>query len=323
MLRRRNLLACAFCAAAAARPVAAQPDATPAPQRLMPYAPEELQRRGARLAQHMPRLFADDLRARLPAPWPERLHDVTLDLPAGEEGELPPLHFAAFTGARLVQAPLRTLLFLEDLAGLWAHLERRRCGLEPAQRYMAMLFVKPADGERPPGPLAAFGLDERIYEDSQVKDTSNKLLNSAVFFLLAHELGHIALDHWPGMVGLPAQRQEREADAFALDACAAVRLAPIGLGMYFTAAAVIEGQQAGHPLTPARLNALAMALRERRRYFVDRGERDPTRAAQAVTAVAGQLEQVGETLERPGLRVLLQRRAAATGWADLRGSCPA
>lgn len=314
MMRRRPLFACAFCLAAAPARAQARP---------MPYAPEELRRRGERLARNMPGLFAEDLRAQLPDPWPARLRDVTLTLPAGEEGELQPLHFAAFPMTREVQAPLRTLLFLDDLSGLWAHLERRRCGHDAAQRYMAMLFLKPPEGARPPGPLAAFGLDDRIYEDPFVKDVSNKLLNSAVFFMLAHELGHLALEHRPGMVGLASQQQEREADAFALEACAAVRLAPLGLMMFFAAAAAIEGQQTTHPLSGSRINALAFALRERPRLYVDRAERDAARAGQVVTYVAGQLEVVGEVLDRPGIRALLHRRAAATSWAELREACPA
>lgn len=288
----------------------------------MPFAPEELRARGARLARNLPALFAEDLRAQLPAPWPARLADVALALPAGEEGELQPLHFAAIPARREVQLPLRTLLFLDELAGLWAHLERRRCGHEMAQRYMAMLFLRPPEGARPPGPLAAFGLDERIHGDPFVRDVAAKLLGSTVFFLLAHELGHLALGHWPGMVGLAAQRQEREADGFALEACAAARLAPLGLVMFFAAAAAIEGEQTTHPLSGSRINAIALAMRERPRLFVDRAERDVARAAQTIVQVAAQLEIVGEALDRPGLRALMLRRAAATSWADLRAACP-
>jgi hypothetical protein len=315
MRRRHFLLSCPFCAAGTARAAA-----VPRP---MPYAPEELRRRGARLARNMGAFFSEDLRAQLPEPWPARLANVRLTLPAGEEGELQPLYFSAYPAERLVMAPLRTLLFLDDLAGLWASLERRRCGHDAAQRYMAMLFLRAPVGPRPPGPLAAFGLDERIYDDAFVKDVGNKLFGSAVFFMLAHELGHLALDHRPGMLGLASQQQEREADAFALEACAAVRLAPLGLIMFFAAAAAIEGQQTTHPLSGSRVHALAMGLRQRPRSFVDLAERDPARAAQSITYVASQLEIVAEGLDRPGIRALMHRRAAATAWSELRTSCPA
>lgn len=315
MHRRLLLLACPLCAVGAA-------SAAPVP-RPMPYAPEELRRRGAELARSVAGMFDAALRAQLPEPWPAQLGDVRLALPAGEEGDLQPLHFASFPAERTVMAPLRTLLFLEDLAGLWAWLERRRCGPDAAQRYMAMLYLRPPEGPRPPGPLAAFGLDERIRDDPLVKAQADRLSSSAVFFMLAHELGHLAHEHRPGMVGLVAQIQEREADAFALDACAAARLAPLGLGMFFAAAAAIEGQQTTHPLSGSRVHALAMGLRQRPRSFLGRAERDPARAAQAVTALATQLELVAEGLDRPGIRALMYRRAAATGWDELPRACPA
>jgi hypothetical protein len=313
-MRRRGFLACAFCAAAA--PARAQP-------RLMPFSPEELRTKGVRLARNVPGLFAEDLRDQLPPPWPARLRDVRLAIPAGEEGELAPWHFDALPASRTVRVPLRTLVFLDEMSGVFAQLERRRCGHDAALRYMGLLVAHPPAQGRPPGPFAAFGLTERIHDDPFVKDVSEKLLGSTVFFMLAHELGHLALGHRPGLTGLASQRQEAEADAFALDACTAVRLFPGGLAMFFTLVASIEGAQSTHPLSGSRLNAIAAALRAQPRSFVDRAERDVARATRAVAGLAGELETIGRTVDDPAIRAAFFRRAAETRWDKLPLMCRA
>jgi hypothetical protein len=312
-MHRRAYLGCACCAAA---PAAAQ-------QRLMPFAPDELRTKGVRLARNLPGLFAEDLRARLPQPWPARLRDVRLAIPAGEEGELAPWHVDALPAARTVRAPLRTLVFVDEMSGLFAHPQRRRCGHDAALRHMGLLVAHPPAGGRPPGPLGAFGLTERIHDDAFVKDVSNKLLGSTVFFMLAHELGHLALGHRAGLTGLASQRQEAEADAFALEACAAVRLLPGGLAMFFTLVASIEGAQSTHPLSGSRLNAIAAALRAQPRSFVDRAETDVARATRVVAGLAGERETIGRTVDDPAIRAAFFRRAAETRWDRLPAFCPA
>lgn len=313
-MRRRSFLGCAFCAGFA--PAAAQ-------NRLMPFSPEELHSKGARLLRNVPGLFAEDLRDQLAPPWPARLRDVRLALPAGEEGELPPWHFDALPATRTVRAPLRTLVFLDEMSGVFAHLERRRCGHDAALRYMGLLVAQPPPRGRPPGPLEAFGLTPRIQEDRFVADVSEKLLGSTVFFMLAHELGHLALGHRPGLTGLASQRQEAEADGFALEACASVRLLPAGLVMFFTLVASIEGPQSTHPLSGSRLNAIAAALRAQPRSFVDRAETDVARATRVVAGLAGELETIGRTVDDPAIRREFLRRAAEANWEKLRLACPA
>jgi hypothetical protein len=314
MLGRRGFLGCALCAGAV--PAAAQ-------TRLMPFAPEELRSKGARLARNVPGLFAEDLRDQLAPPWPARLRDVRLAMPMGEEGELPPWHFDAQPATRTVRAPLRTLVFLDEMSGLFAYLERRRCGHDAALRYMGLLVARPPERGRPPGPLEAFGLTERIHDDAFVKDVSEKLLGSTVFFMLAHELGHLALGHRPGLTGLASQRQEAEADGFALEACASVRLFPGGLSMFFLLVASIEGPQATHPLSGSRLNAIAAALRAQPRSFVDRAETDVARATRVVAGLANELDTIGRTVDDPAIRAAFFRRAAETRWDKLRFACPA
>jgi hypothetical protein len=316
MIPRRAFLACGCCAALGFAARAA------AQARPMPFAPEELRRRGPRYAQWVQEVFRLDLVAQLPPPLPAQLADVRLATPAGEEGELIPLFFAAAPGTRTVVLPLRTLIFLDELAGLWAWLERRRCGHDPAFRYIAMLTKPMPGGARPPGPYAAFGLTETaLMQDAFVKDVSNKLLSSTVFFMLAHELGHLHHRHRGGAQGLASQQQEREADAFALDAAAAVRLFPGGLSMFFATAALLEGGQSTHPLSGSRLEAIADGMRRRPRSFVDRDSRNLERDTRAVATLAEDVALIGRTVDDPSIRALLVRRGAETGFSALAGLC--
>ncbi len=311
-MRRRAFLACACCAPA---PLAAQP------ARLMPFAPEELRAHAARFGPPVQAMFREDLVARLPPPWPARAAGVTLAMPAGEEGELPPLFFAAEPATRRIILPARSLLFLDEFCGLYAWLERRRCGEHWARRYAVMLHAAPADGRRPPGPLAAFGLDERIYQDAFVRNVSRRLLSTTVFFMLAHELGHVVLGHREAR-GLASQAQEREADAFAMQAMAAVREFPGGLAVFFAVAALLEGEQSTHPLSGSRVNAIAAQMRARPAAFVPLDAPDPRRDAQRTEAMAGELEIVGGVIDRPGHREMLLDWARRTDWAGLRAACP-
>src|SRR5262249_37589497 len=143
-----------------------------------------------------------------------------------------------------------------------------------------------------------------------VKDLSNKLFAGTMFFLLGHELGHIARRHAGGATGIHSQAQEREADAYALDAMAIVGFEPLGLAYFFTAAAMMEGGQTTHPLGGSRGEAAAQAVEKRPRAFVDRGERDPDAWVPRLLDLARQLRATIPLADDP------QQRAALAGTAS-------
>jgi hypothetical protein len=320
MIGRRTLLGgCGELIAFAAMQARAQQP------RLGPFAKEALEAVRGTYEPYIRGMLAGDLLARLPPAMRGPLGVVRLDIPA----EMPTafgsdpafvLNVASVPAARQVILPLRTAVWLEEYFALMAYLERRKCQdrLTIALLYDAKLATGGRDGVRPPGPLAAFGLDDSVYNDAFVKDLSNKLHASTVFFLLAHELGHIARGHVGGASGIHSQMQEREADAYALDAMATVGLEPLGLAYFFTAAAMMEGGQTTHPLSGSRVEAAALALEARPRAFVDRGEPNPDAWVPRLLENARNLRATMPLIDDAAQRAGMLGLAGKISFADLR-----
>jgi hypothetical protein len=139
-----------------------------------------------------------------------------------------------------------------------------------------------------------------------------------MFFLLAHELGHIARGHAGGATGIHSQIQEREADAYAFDAMATVGAEPLGLAYFFTAAAMMEGGQTSHPLSGSRVEAAARALEARPRAFVDRSEPNPDAWVPRLLDLARQIRATIPLVDDPQQRADLMRTAGRIDFANLR-----
>jgi hypothetical protein len=291
--------------------------------RLGPYTGEALEAVRGEYEPYLQGLFREDLVARLPPAMRAPLGEVHLNIPAEMPAALGSdpafvLNVGAVPAARQIFLPLRTARWLEEYFALAAEFERRKCPdrLTISLIYDAMLIG--GSGARPPGPLEAFGLDDSVYNDAFVKDVSNKLFASTVFFLLAHELGHIARGHAGGATGIHSQIQEREADAYALDAMATVGAEPLGLAYFFTAAAMMEGGQTTHPLSGSRVEAAARALEARPRAFVDRSEPNPDAWVPRLRDLARQIRTAIPLADDPQQRSELMQTAGRINFADLR-----
>lgn len=131
-----------------------------------------------------------------------------------------------------------------------------------------------------------------------IDNLSAQILKSQVYFLLAHEIGHILLYHDPTATGAASRAQELEADDFALDAFAAIGTAPLGMTTWFYAARYLDptGAEVDHTTHPV--------FSERLRAFADRLAADPAafghsepdfEAAKArVAYVVGELRRMAE-----------------------------
>jgi len=302
----------------AALPAGAEP-------RLGPYSTTELEAVRGQYEPVLQGMFGQDLVARLPPTMRAPLGQVKLNIPA----EMPAgpgidpafvLNVGAVPAARQIYLPLRTAVWLDEYFGLAAHLEQRKCPdrLTISLIYDAMLTRSGGDGARPPGPFAAFGLDKRVYDDAFVKDVSNKLFGDTVFFLLAHELGHVARGHAGGATGIHSQIQEREADAYAFDAMATVGAFPLGLAYFFTAAAMMEGGQTTHPLSGSRVDAAARALEARPRAFVDHSEPNPDAWVPRLLDLARQIRLAIPLADDPQQRAEMLQTAGRIDFAGLR-----
>jgi len=319
MIGRRSLFGgCCALILLAALPARAEP-------RLGPYTTNELEAARAEYEPYLRGVFGGDLLARLPptmrAPLGEVQLKIPTEMPAGL-GTDPAfvLNVGAVPAARQIYFPLRTAVWLEEYFALTAHLERRKCPdrLTIMLMYDVMLTRSGGDGVRPPGPLGAFGLDKSVYGDAYVKDLSDKLFADTVFFLLAHELGHIARGHAGGATGIHSQIQEREADAYALDAMATIGEFPLGLAYFFTAAAMMEGGQTTHPLSGSRIDAAARALEARPRAFVGPSETNPDAWVPRLLDVARQLRLAIPLADNAQHRAEMLETAGRINFAGLR-----
>jgi hypothetical protein len=207
---------------------------------------------------------------------------IKLPMPDGPRS---PLNFYSSPSCPTVNLPLFSLLFLEDLTTAYAWLYSKNYSLETIDEYLAMLHFKPAEafpGERYSAPLAALGVPAEAWKEPAVGELGLRFRNSAVAFILAHELGHIALHHrgYGGISREEARRNEGAADAFALAVMAHTKTIPMGAVLFFQAQAYTmpslglykaQGRsvedwdkamrdEITHPLTPDRLSAIAVSL---------------------------------------------------------------
>jgi hypothetical protein len=286
-----------------------------------PFSLDELQRSAPAYTKWISGVFYWDLLGRLLPEQRDQLGDVHLDVPLEMQGVLDPgfvLNIASDPLSRRVVAPIRTIRWLDEYCGLIPYLE----GTGSDQRtvlpliYDAMLAL-PNKSERPPGPFAAFKLGDWIYKDPRVKDTSNKLLNSSIAFLLAHELGHLAHNHQGGLSGKRSQSQEREADEYAFDIMAQIGINPIGLVFLFAAAAMMECGQQTHPLSGTRVIAAAEQMEKRPRSFIDHSESDPESWVPVVLGEAKQIRDVISLIDQTERRADIMRTAQNTRFDQL------
>jgi Peptidase U49 len=208
--------------------------------------------------------------------------DLPLRAPSGN-----PLDFFAYgtgDGPRIAM-PVQSLLFVEDLCTAYAWLQQNGYSLETVDEYLTMLKYREAaafpDGRYPP-PLVVLGIPADAASDPAVNNLALRLRNSAYAFILAHELGHIVLNHrgYSGITMEQARANEAAADQFALDALQRTATIPMGAVLFFQAQAYAmpnlgQFRAAGkssqewenavrknmtHPLTADRITAIAVNL---------------------------------------------------------------
>ncbi len=285
------------------------------PDRLGPFTAAELTRARGVYEAGVRGMFTQDILGRLAPSQRARIGEARLEIPdAAPISPGSPLQVYATTD-RIIVLPIRTVLWLDQYAGLTAYLQPCAQGLGLCLIYAGMLGVD--YGARPPGPLAAYGLTDAIYADPRVLDENQKILASTVCFLLAHELGHIALNHRAVGDAVDSQRQEREADAFALDIMAELGVFPLGLAVFFGAAAMMENGQTSHPLSGGRVVAIAENLEGRPRAFLDRDQPDADAHAAHVVAVAEQLRAAAPIVDDRDQRARLMQIAAGLSFGEL------
>lgn len=268
-----------------------------------------------------------DLVERLDEPLLTIARQVTLQLPDRSSS---PLQFYAIPGERKIYVPIESVKFVDDFLTALTWRTSHDCDPSAAFDYAGML-AEPERVASLPSPLPALGVPAGVLStDTSVYEDSGKLLKSAIYFLLAHELCHVVLGHAGNIAVSPevSQRQEQAADALALDAMARVGVVPVGMIPYFRAVAYYEGPAGNlgradyqrlasatstHPLAASRIQAIAAGLRTRRAEFVR------TNPARTVDFVADQIEQIAAFLDDPAIRNFQALRSRGRPLSSLRG----
>lgn len=248
---------------------------------------------------------------------------VTLDLDQREDAAHP-MNFYAAQGGRVV-LPLSSVRMVSDLTLAVAWLNRHRLPEKKVFDYAAMLaFRGPApDGVRAL-PLAALGVPDGAQDDPEVDGLFQKLYGDAMVFIMAHELGHLFHRH-SANVGLEQSRQqESEADAFAVELMARMHAPPVGIVFYFNMVAPFEcPARSTHPMSGARIERLAAALRDNGPLFVQ-DKPSPQRELLLLESVVQGLLQVATLLDDPDIREAMRRTGQSSNVAQFgTASAPA
>jgi hypothetical protein len=276
---------------------------------------------------------------RLDAQEREQLAEVSLCFPLrGPSGD--PLEFYARLGAAddacaeqpppVVVLPIPSIKFFDDLSVAHAWLWRNGYGPDTALEYASMLkYGEPGRfGGRYPAPLPALQIPDDALDDPVVDEESQKLLKSAIVFLVLHELGHVLHRH-PGYDAISAakeQANEQEADQFALAVMRRIGVAPFGMVLWFQTGAYLAPnrgdfasddayaawlRQTTHPVTETRLRAIAAELRQSPEDFaLEFPDRESGRFA--ILATADDIDRVADVMADPGIQRLIAQRGRLT-----------
>lgn len=255
-------------------------------------------------------VFADDIVPRLPPDQQARAKGIKLMFP--QQGPWP-LAFYAYPQSGQVHMPLTSIRFFDEIATLQAWFERHGCRAEYIQTYLYSLLRLKMDL---PPPLEAFALDRaHLLADSYTNDLSGKILSSGVQFILAHEVGHLLLDHGATNTSAESQYQETEADAFALEHFARLGGNPMGIFWYFQMAwwndpADDHGRARNtHPVSPERMRALSARLLSNPMDFTH-GEADPAREAVFVQSLGQMTANFADLIEDDQMLTLMPQGMA-------------
>ncbi|WP_421865047.1 hypothetical protein [Motiliproteus sp.] len=287
------------------------------------YSAEELQRANGIYSANIEAVLFEDIAQYLLGGELETLQRVTLLQPPDRWKD--PFEFSASADAGLMLIPTLSVKFLDDLAIAIAWFERFGCNKESLFDYVAALDFS---DRKLPAPLPALKVPNQAYKlDAYVDDVSQKILKSALAFILLHELGHLHHRHrgYDQISAKQAQAQEAEADQFAMRVLRRMRLPPLGATVWFSAVSMRDPLVPGsprqtHPLTSNRLQAIAAQLRTRPGDFIEpanRGKLTPD----GIRAAADEIERIGTFLADPDFRSFLRERGRRATPELLSGAC--
>lgn len=273
-----------------------------APTAAQMYDPAELAHKRSEQFANVEYTIREQLFAPLPADIKSRLGRIALDMPLYDDVQrgAPPFTAYADSLSKEIILPVETLHFWGDMGLIFAWFEARSCPIPPVLSY---LYQVVEEGVRTP-PMEAFALDrQRLIADDFVDRLSLRITNTALNFVLAHEMGHLFYNHVAARDFASSQAQERAADSFAMDVLADLRLQPFGVAYFFLGARYLEGYSwdvpfSTHPSSPERMEYIAGRIRANPDTYFPAGlpERRRLEERERMLAMAGILEQIARNM---------------------------
>lgn len=240
---------------------------------------------------------------------------VQLQFPLIATGQNSPINFYATGRPRSIVMPVLSIKLFDDISIASAWLLFNGYSQETIYNYLSMIKYKDPKalpGRRFPPPLEALQIPADALSDKRVDSLSQKILKSAIVFILAHELGHLRYQH-PGY-DIPmkqARQNELQADNFAIEMMRRIGVAPMGITQFFMAALYLSSHrgdfstdaqweaylrtQSTHPLSPKRMRMLSLKFKTHAKDFA-RTEPDIQKAVAQINYVAGQLDTIADIL---------------------------
>jgi hypothetical protein len=276
---------------------------------------------------------------RLDADERQELADVNLCFPLRGHSRDPLEFYARLEAAAdacaaldppVVVLPIQSIKFFDDLSVAHAWLWRHGYGPDTALEYASMLkYGEPERfGGRYPAPLPALQIPDDATDDAVVDEQAQKLLKSAMVFLVLHELGHVLHRHagYNAISAAKAQANEQDADRFALRVMRRIGVAPFGMVFWFQTGAYLSPnrgdfaddeahaqwlRQTTHPVTEDRLRAIAAELRHAPEDFaLEFADQESGRLA--ILSTADEIDLVADIMADPEIQQLLARRGRLT-----------
>jgi len=301
------------------------------------YARQELIKSSKIYSDNLRGVWEHDLLGRLTRSEQKQARNIKLNLPLLGQNKYP-FDYYANPLRREVFIPIFSVKFLDDMAIAIAWLERHGCSSEAALDYVGAIRYQPQSKHRFVPPLVALGIPDDALEDAFVNDVSGKILKSAIYFLMAHELAHVIYQHkgYKQITSRQAQQQEKESDAFALNLMRRIGVPPAGMAPFFAMASRFESapgdfdslskyedylrDRLTHPLTSARLLSIAQKIRKNVNSFT-REQTDPRAWRPRIFSMANDISKIGEILDDHAMREFQRRRSIQIDFKGLSKSC--
>ena len=245
----------------------------------------------------------------------QAIGSIDLQFPLIASGQNSPINFYAAERPRRIVMPVLSIKMFDDIAIASAWLLFNGYSQETIYNYLSMIKYKDPrslPGRRFPPPLEALQIPADALNDKRVDSLSQKILKSAIVFILAHELGHLR-HHHPGY-DIPmrqARQNELQADNFAIEMMRRIGVAPMGITHFFMAALYLSSHRGDfssdaqweaylrtrstHPLSPQRMRGLSSKLKTHATDFA-RTEPDIRKAVAQINYVASQLDTIADVL---------------------------